>query len=47
MRKRTEGGSHDLREKFATPCTLRTDNNLKIRFSATLGEEPDIDVELA
>jgi hypothetical protein len=31
----------------ALPCTVRTDNALKVSFSATLGEEPDVDVELA
>ena len=32
---------------YAHPCTVRTDNTLKVRFTATLGEEPDINVELA
>ena len=27
----------------APPCTVRTDNALKVRFSATLGEEPEIE----
>ena len=29
------------------PCTVRTDNAPKVRFSVTLGEEVDMDVELA
>jgi hypothetical protein len=29
------------------PSTVRNNNTLKVRFSTTLGEEPDIDVELA
>jgi hypothetical protein len=29
------------------PYTIPTYNDLKIRFSARLGEEPDMDVELA
>jgi hypothetical protein len=32
---------------YARPCTVRADNSLKMRFSVTLGEEPDMDVELA
>ena len=28
------------------PCTVRTDNALKVRFSATLGEEPEVEVGL-
>jgi hypothetical protein len=31
----------------ADPCTIRTYKGLKMRFTASLGEEPDIDVELA
>jgi len=30
-----------------SPCNRQTYNSLKVRFTATLGEEPDIDVELA
>jgi hypothetical protein len=29
------------------PCTVRTDNALKIRFTATVGEEPVVEVALA
>ncbi|MBA4116120.1 MAG: hypothetical protein H0X71_06710 [Rubrobacter sp.] len=28
------------------PSTVRTDNALKIRFSATVGEDPDIELAL-
>jgi hypothetical protein len=31
----------------APVCTRQTYNGLKMRFSVTLGEEPDMDVELA
>lgn len=27
-------------------CTVRTDNTSTVRFSATLGEEPDVEVGL-
>jgi hypothetical protein len=27
-----------------TPSTVRTGNTLRIRFSATLGEEPEVEV---
>jgi hypothetical protein len=36
-------GSSDGRYR---PYTVRTDDALKIRFSATLGEEPEIEVAL-
>jgi hypothetical protein len=29
------------------PYTVRTDNALKVRFSATVGDEPDIELSLA
>lgn len=29
------------------PYTVRTDNALKVRFSATLGEEPEIELSLS
>lgn len=28
------------------PSTVRTDNTLKVRFSATVGEEPEVEVAL-
>ncbi len=28
------------------PSTVRTDNALKVRFSVTLGEEPEVEVVL-
>ena len=31
---------------LSPPYTVRTDNALKVRFSATLGEEPEIEVGL-
>jgi hypothetical protein len=46
-------GSIKLRDLVSTtgaahfPSTVRNDNTPKVRCSATLGEEPDIDVELA
>ena len=30
-----------------SPYTIRTDNAPKVRFSATLGEEPEVEVGLA
>ena len=38
--------AHPLRDQETTTCTLRTDNALKIRFSATVGEEPEIELAL-
>jgi Tol biopolymer transport system component len=32
---------------FHPPCDRQTYNSVKVRFTASLGEEPDIDVELA
>jgi hypothetical protein len=29
-----------------SPYTVRTDNHPKVRFSATLGEEPEVEVGL-
>jgi hypothetical protein len=29
------------------PCTVRTDDTLKVRFSATVGEEPEVEATLA
>jgi hypothetical protein len=29
-----------------SPCTVRTDDALKVRFLATVGEEPEIEVAL-
>ena len=28
------------------PCSKRTDNATKVRYSATLGQEPEIELEL-
>ena len=30
----------------SSPYTVRTDDALKVRFSATLGEEPEVEVAL-
>jgi hypothetical protein len=34
------------RRQRTSPCTVRTHNTLKVRFSATLGEEPEVKVGL-
>ena len=28
------------------PCTVRTDNAMKVRFSTTVGEEPEVGLAL-
>lgn len=35
-----------LRAATISPCTVRTENTPKVRSSATLGEEPEIEVAL-
>jgi len=30
-----------------SPYTVRTDDTLRVRFSATVGEEPEVEVALA
>ncbi len=41
-------GEHARRVRVASSClsTIRTDNAPKVRFSATLGEEPEVEVGL-
>jgi hypothetical protein len=29
---------------YTSPCTVRSHNDLKVRFSATLGEEPEVEM---
>ena len=45
-----EGVSKDalplVSEQLYQPCTVRTDNAPKVRFSALLGEEPEVDQAL-
>jgi hypothetical protein len=31
---------------YARPCTVQSYNALKVRFSATLGEEPEVELGL-
>ena len=41
--------SRDLAQAGAastSPCTVRTDNTPKVRFSFTVGEEPEVEVAL-